>query len=213
MNNKIVYLPTWMYVTSINTFIKIRCISHQCLLHLYQLAWSIERISEIYRFQGSALLNLLSWSSNLSSVLYLLSMFLTTVYFSTGVVFCCIGQNLKTLKLTIMYFTSFRGNRLLFRWYTNLDWYKYQSRWRNYNYKKVKVEKVKSWLRLSNRLERNDDSFKNVAGSSRFSPIPPSSTAAPPSPPDSSRQDSLLLFFFLGLSAFEVGSSYFSTTP
>ena len=28
-------------------------------------------------------------------------------------------------KQTIMYFTSFRGQRLLFRWYTNLDYYNY----------------------------------------------------------------------------------------
>ena len=78
---------------------------------------------------------------------------------------------------------------------------------------KVKVQKVKHGLQLSNGLERNNNFRKNIAGSSRFSPVPLLPTTAPPSPPDSSCQDSLLLFFFLGLVTFDVGSDNSSKPP
>ena len=74
------------------------------------------------------------------------------LYFSIGLVFCCFGHENQTNKQKCI-FTSFRGKRLLLRWYTNLDWYTYQSRWQNYNF-------VRKW-----KWSENSDFliFKNVA--------------------------------------------------
>ena len=79
-------------------------------------------------------------------------------------------------KFWNMYFTSFRCNRILFRWYTNKEW----------RLQKVKVVKVKveSWEYLLNfqiDWEETTTVVKNCAGSSRIwlSPPPPRL----PSPP------------------------------
>ena len=80
----------------------------------------------------------MSWSlhSPLSLIVKLES-YILPIYLSLGVVFCCFGLLHKKNILTNIYSTSFRSKRFLFRWYTNLDWMKFQSRLQNY--KKVKV--------------------------------------------------------------------------
>ena len=84
-----------------------------------------------------------------------------------------------------MYFTSFRCNRILFRWYTNKEWQR-SFFMRQLQLQKVKVVKVKveSWEYLLNfqiDWEETTTVVKNCAGSSRIwlSPPPPRL----PSPP------------------------------
>ena len=79
-----------------------------------------------------------------------------------------------------MYFTSFRCNRILFRWYTNKEW---PRSFFMIILQKVKVES-ESWEDLLNfqiNCEETMTVFKNCAGSSRIwlSPPPPRL----PSPP------------------------------
>ena len=82
-----------------------------------------------------------------------------------------------------MYFTSFRCNRILFRWYTNKEW---QRSFFMRQLQKVKVVKVKveSWEYLLNfqiDWEETTTFVKNCAGSSRiWLSSPPPRLPSPP---------------------------------
>ena len=128
-------------------------------------------------------------------------------YFSICFVFCCFGQKPEHLQ-TIMYFTSFRGERLLFRWYTNLDWYKSVKATKitttesesevKSKLRLFKITSKKRWLNIKNRVLDHPDFHPTL-------PIP-----APPSPP---APPARILSFLFSLVSNKVGSPPHALQP
>ena len=65
------------------------------------------------------------------------------VFYSRFLLLWTSEQSNKQSYIRNIYSTSFRCNRNLFRWYTNLNWWRYQSRCQNQNYKKWKLHMKK----------------------------------------------------------------------
>ena len=65
-----------------------------------------------------------------------LSQFLKLIYQYRFLLLWTSTTNLLTIAMILFISTSFWIKRFLFRWYTHLDWWRYQSRWQNHNYRK-----------------------------------------------------------------------------